>query len=91
MAAASSKGDNVAGGGAGAAIIAGIIVGLLYFGWDVLLPIALAVLLTFVLAPLVRTLQNWWIPRGFSVIAVVLLTFLALLPLAARSPWRLRS
>jgi predicted PurR-regulated permease PerM len=78
MAAASSKGDNVAGGGAGAAIIAGIIVGLLYFGRDVLLPIALAVLLSFVLAPLVRTLQNWWIPRGFSVIAVVLLTFLAL-------------
>jgi predicted PurR-regulated permease PerM len=57
--------------GAGAAIIAAVIVGLLYFGREVLLPIALAVLLSFVLAPLVRTLQNWWIPRGFSVIAVV--------------------
>ena len=70
--------DSVAGGGAGAAIIVAIIVGLIYFGRDVLLPIALAVLLSFVLAPLVRTLQNWWIARGFSVIAVVLLTFLAL-------------
>jgi predicted PurR-regulated permease PerM len=78
MAASPSKGDGLAGGGAGAAIIAAIFVGLLYFGRDVLLPIALAVLLSFVLAPLVRTLQNWWIPLGFSVIAVVLLTFLAL-------------
>jgi predicted PurR-regulated permease PerM len=78
MAASSSKGLSVAGGGAGAAIVAAIFVGLLYFGRDVLLPIALAVLLSFVLAPLVRTLQNWWIPRAFSVIAVVLLTFLGL-------------
>ena len=78
LAASSSKGDGVAGGEAGAAIIAAIIVGLIYFGRDVLLPIALAVLLSFVLAPLVRTLQDWRIPRGFSAIAVVSLTFLAL-------------
>jgi predicted PurR-regulated permease PerM len=75
---AASKGDSVAGGGAGAAIVAAIIVSLIYFGRDVLLPIALAVLLSFVLAPLVRILLNWRIPRAFSVIVVVALTFLAL-------------
>jgi predicted PurR-regulated permease PerM len=78
MAALTSKRDTVAGGGAETAIIAAIIVSLMYFGRDVLLPIALAILLSFVLAPLVRALQNWWIPRAFSVIAVVLLSCLAL-------------
>jgi len=78
MAAPSCKGDSIAGGGAGAAIIAAIIVSLIYFGRDVLLSIALAVLLSFVLAPLARILQNWRIPRAFSVIVVVALTFLAL-------------
>ena len=58
-----------------AAIVAAIIVGLIYFGRDVLVPIALAILLSFVLAPIVRTLQNWHLPRGFSVITVVLLAF----------------
>jgi predicted PurR-regulated permease PerM len=31
----------------------------LYFGREVLVPIALALLLSFVLAPLVRRLQSW--------------------------------
>jgi predicted PurR-regulated permease PerM len=78
VAASPSKGDSVAGGGAGAAIVGAIIVSLIYFGRDVLLPIALAILLSFVLAPLVPVLQNWRIPRASSVIAVVLLTFMAL-------------
>ncbi len=78
MAASSSTGDSAARGGAEAALIAAIAVGLIYFGRDVLLPIALAILLSFLLAPLVRGLQNWRIPHAFSVIAVVALAFLAL-------------
>lgn len=74
----SLKGDGVSGGGAGAAILAGIIVSLIYFGRDVFIPIALAILLSFVLAPIVRTLQDWHIPRGFSIITVVVLAFLAM-------------
>jgi predicted PurR-regulated permease PerM len=81
MAASSSRGVRITGDGAGAAIVAAITVSLIYFGRDVLLPIALAILLSFVLAPLVRMLQKWRIPRGFSVIAVVLLTFLGLFAL----------
>jgi predicted PurR-regulated permease PerM len=73
-----SKRDSVDGGRAGAAIVAAIIVSLIYFGRDVLLPIALAVLLSFVLAPLVRLLQKCWIPRIVAVVVVVLLTFLAM-------------
>lgn len=78
MAASSSTGDSAARGGAEAALIAAIAVGLIYFGRDVLLPIALAILLSFLLAPLVRVLRNWRIPHAFSVIAVVALAFLAL-------------
>jgi predicted PurR-regulated permease PerM len=73
-----SKPDCAGGGRTGVAIVAAIIVGLIYFGRDVLLPIALAVLLSFVLAPLVRTLQKCWIPRAVAVVVVVLLTFMAM-------------
>jgi predicted PurR-regulated permease PerM len=78
MAASSSRGVRIAGDGAGAAIVAAITVSLIYFGRDVLLPIALAILLSFLLAPLVRVLQKWRFPHAFSVIAVVALAFLAL-------------
>jgi predicted PurR-regulated permease PerM len=78
MAATSSKGDSVAGGGVGAAIVGAIIVGLIYFGRDLLIPIALAILLSFVLAPIVRTLQKWHVPHGVSTVTVVLLAFLTM-------------
>src|ERR671912_306458 len=48
---------------------------LLYFGREVLLPIALAVLMSFVLAPLVRLLQQIYLPRAVAVIVVVLIAF----------------
>jgi predicted PurR-regulated permease PerM len=51
-----------------AAVIAG-----LYFGRDLLIPLALAVLLTFVLAPLVGWTQRIGIPRVPSILFVVLL------------------
>src|SRR5580700_2716421 len=60
-----------------------MIVAALYFGREVLVPIALALLLSFVLAPLVRMLQGWHVPRMFAVIVVVLIAFAAIFSLGA--------
>jgi predicted PurR-regulated permease PerM len=60
-----------------------IVVTALYFGREVLVPIALAVLMSFVLAPLVRLLQQLYIPRVLAVIISVLVAFAAVLSLAA--------
>ena len=78
MIASSRNPDDVAAlvSGVAAAVLAAIIVGMLYFGREVFVPIALAILLGFVLAPAVRLLQNWHIPRVIAVISVVLLAFL---------------
>jgi predicted PurR-regulated permease PerM len=59
----------------GAAILAALIVATLYFGRDVFVPVALSILLSFVLAPLVRALQDFRVPRAISVPGVVLLAF----------------
>lgn len=64
--------------GVAAAILGALIVGVLYVGREVFVPIALAMLLSFVLAPLVRVLQDWRLPRLFSVISVVVLAFLVI-------------
>ena len=61
--------------GVAAALLAALIVAALYFGRDVFVPMALSILLSFVLAPLVRALQNFRVPRAISVIGVVLLAF----------------
>ena len=45
-------------------LIGVVVITALYLGREVLVPIALAVLLSFVLAPLVRVLQGWRFPRG---------------------------
>src|SRR5262245_3775973 len=60
------------------AVIAAIIIGTLYVGREVFVPIALAVLLSFVLAPLVRLLQRCRMPRGLAVVGVVLLAFVSI-------------
>src|ERR1700733_7410951 len=60
-----------------------VIVSALYFGREVLVPIALALLLSFALAPLVRLLQGWHVPRMFAVIVVVLVAFAAIFSLGA--------
>ena len=57
------------------AILAVIIVSMLYFGRDILVPVALAILLSFVLAPLVGLLQRIRVPRGLAVVSVVILAF----------------
>ena len=64
-----------------AVVVTAILIGTLYFGREVFVPIALAILLSFVLAPLVALLQRWHIPRGLSVISVVLLAFLSIFAL----------
>ena len=71
-------GDSVSGG-LTTVLLAVVVVAALYFGRDVLVPVALAMLLSFVLAPLVRLLQRWYIPRTLAVIAVVLIAFAAIL------------
>src|ERR1700693_241782 len=64
-------------------LFAVVIVACLYIGREVLVPMALAVLMSFVLAPLVDLLQRWYVPRSLSVIVVVLLAFAAVFSLGA--------
>src|ERR1700721_1156861 len=47
----------------------------LYFGREIIIPIALAILLSFVLAPLVGLLQRMRVPRGLAVVSVVMIAF----------------
>src|SRR6202171_2475371 len=58
------------------AILAALFIAALYFGREIFVPIALAILLSFVLAPLVGLLQRGRIPRGFAVVSVVVLAFM---------------
>jgi predicted PurR-regulated permease PerM len=64
-------------------LIAVIVVATLYFAREVLLPIALACILSFMLAPPVRALQNHKVPRGVAVAAVVLLAFFVIFMLGS--------
>ena len=64
--------------GVAAAVVTAIIIGALYVGREVFVPIALAILLSFVLAPVVRLLQRWHIPRGVSVLTVVVFAFISI-------------
>jgi predicted PurR-regulated permease PerM len=57
------------------AILAVIIIAMLYFGREIFVPIALAILLSFVLAPVVLILQRIRVPRGLAVVSVALLAF----------------
>ena len=52
-------------------VILAIVVAALYFTRDILVPIALAVLLSVLLAPLVRLLQHWRLPRWLAVMCTV--------------------
>ncbi|GAU82408.1 AI-2E family transporter [Bosea sp. BIWAKO-01] len=65
-------------GGLGNVAIGALIVTALYLGRDVFVPIALAILFSFVLAPLVKGLQKLRVPRSLAVITVVLIAFSAL-------------
>src|SRR3954452_3915223 len=56
-------------------ILAALIIMVLYYGREIIIPIALAVLLSFVLAPLVRLVQRLRIPRSLAVVSVVVIAF----------------
>lgn len=62
-------------------LVAAVIICGLYFGRDILVPLALAILLAFVLDPVVTRLKRWGLPRVPAVILVVAAT-LALLVVA---------
>jgi len=55
--------------------VAALIVTALYFAREVLVPVALAVLFSFVLAPFVIRLQSWRVPRTLSVLIAVFVGF----------------
>jgi predicted PurR-regulated permease PerM len=57
------------------AILGFMIIAALYFGREILVPIALAILLSFVLAPVVGLLQRVRVPRGLAVVSVVIIAF----------------
>lgn len=55
--------------------VAMLIITALYFGRDIFVPVALAILLSFVLAPFVIRLHSWRVPRTASVLIVVFVAF----------------
>src|SRR5580658_4694549 len=57
------------------AVLAVIIVTALYVGREIFVPVALAILLSFVLASPVSALQRLRVPRGIAVVGVVLFAF----------------
>jgi predicted PurR-regulated permease PerM len=56
-------------------LFAVVIVACVFIGRDVLVPMTLAILMSFVLAPPVDFFQRWYVPRIAAVIGVVLLAF----------------
>jgi predicted PurR-regulated permease PerM len=64
-------------------LIGVVIVACLFFAREVFIPITLACILSFMLAPLVRMLQNLHLPRGLAVVVVALLAFAAIFALGA--------
>ncbi|MGH7100259.1 MAG: AI-2E family transporter, partial [Stellaceae bacterium] len=64
-------------------LVAAVVVAALYFGREVLLPITLAVLLSFLLSPLVELLRRAWLGRVPSVILAVLLALGVILGLGS--------
>src|ERR1700739_1162234 len=69
--------------GLGTLAVAVITIAALYFGREVFVPLALAVLLSFALGPPVLLLRRWHINRVFAVIAVVVLAFSVILGIGA--------
>lgn len=55
--------------------VAALIVVGLYFGREIFVPLALAILLSFVLAPFVARLQHWRVPRVAAVLSTVVIGF----------------
>jgi predicted PurR-regulated permease PerM len=64
---------------AAALVVAALVILALYVGRDLLIPLALAGILSFILFPLVRRLTNWGIPQGLAVTLVISALIAALL------------
>lgn len=62
-------------------LVGAIVVAALYFAREILIPIILAILLTFVLSPLVTLLQRWRWPRTLAIIAAVITALTVILSL----------
>jgi predicted PurR-regulated permease PerM len=60
-------------------VIGVVVVGVLYVARDVFIPLALAMLLSFALAPAVLLLRRWHFNRILSVVCVVLLAFIVII------------
>ena len=58
-------------------VVAAIVIAALYFGRELLMPLALAILVGFVLDPIVSRLKRWGVPRALAV-AIVVSTTLAM-------------
>ena len=69
-------------GGIGVVGMIALVIAGLFVGREVFVPVALAILLSFVLAPLIRLLQKLHVPRALAVIGVVLVAFAAIMALA---------
>lgn len=59
-------------------LIAALIIAALFFGRDLLIPLALSILLSFLLDPAVARLKRWGVPRMAAVLMVVGITIAAL-------------
>jgi predicted PurR-regulated permease PerM len=62
--------------------LATIVVAVLYLAREVIVPVVLALFLTFVLAPLVGLLQRWHLPRSIAVLSSVTVAFAVLFALS---------
>ena len=62
-------------------VVAVVVVAALYYGRGVLMPISIAVLLSFVLSPLVELLRRVWLGRIVSVVLAVMLALAIILAL----------
>jgi hypothetical protein len=71
-----------ASAGLGVVGMIALIIAALYVGREVFVPVALAILLSFVLAPLIRLLQKARVPRALAVVGVVLVAFAGITSLA---------
>ncbi|WP_349774731.1 AI-2E family transporter [Microvirga terrae] len=71
-----------ASAGLGVVGMIALVIAALYVGREVFVPVALAILLSFVLAPLIRLLQKAHVPRALAVVGVVLVAFAGITVLA---------
>jgi predicted PurR-regulated permease PerM len=67
-----------AGRGSPSAVTIGIVIAALYFGREIFVPLAMALLLSFMLAPVVAWLERLRVPRIPAVVAAVAMTFIAI-------------